>query len=81
MITWAPYCAAVASSSRVPNPPNPKDMPHLPGDLKVVPVPGPRDNGAVPHAFPWFGTSDYWRGQVQMLEEQLEAMDEPVLAV
>ncbi|MBE7367277.1 serine/threonine protein kinase [Ramlibacter pallidus] len=35
------------------------------------------DDPAFPHAFPWFGTSDYWRGQVQMLEEQLEAMDEP----
>jgi Ser/Thr protein kinase RdoA (MazF antagonist) len=37
------------------------------------------DDPAFPHAFPWFGTSDYWRGQVQMLEEQLEAMDEPAL--
>jgi Ser/Thr protein kinase RdoA (MazF antagonist) len=35
------------------------------------------DDPAFPRAFPWFGTSDYWRGQVQMLEEQLEAMDEP----
>ncbi|MCG2594927.1 serine/threonine protein kinase [Ramlibacter sp. XY19] len=35
------------------------------------------DDPAFPHAFPWFGSSDYWRGQVQMLEEQLEAMDEP----
>jgi Ser/Thr protein kinase RdoA (MazF antagonist) len=35
------------------------------------------DDPAFPHAFPWFGTSDYWRGQVQMLEEQLEAMQEP----
>lgn len=34
---------------------------------------------ACPAAFPWFGTSDYWKGQVQMLEEQLEAMDEPAL--
>ena len=39
------------------------------------------DDPAFPHAFPWFGTSDYWRGQVQMLEEQLEAMDEPALVV
>lgn len=31
------------------------------------------------HAFPWFGSSDYWRGQVQMLEEQLEAMQEDPL--
>jgi Ser/Thr protein kinase RdoA (MazF antagonist) len=37
------------------------------------------DDPAFPRAFPWFGTSDYWRGQVQMLEEQLEAMDEPPL--
>ena len=35
------------------------------------------DDPAFPRAFPWFGSSDYWRGQVQMLEEQLEAMDEP----
>jgi Ser/Thr protein kinase RdoA (MazF antagonist) len=32
-----------------------------------------------PITFPWFGTSDYWQGQVQMLEEQIEAMDEPPL--
>ncbi|MFD0668686.1 serine/threonine protein kinase [Ramlibacter sp. MAHUQ-53] len=37
------------------------------------------DDPAFPHAFPWFGSSDYWRGQVQMLEEQLEAMAEPPL--
>jgi Ser/Thr protein kinase RdoA (MazF antagonist) len=35
------------------------------------------DDPAFPRAFPWFGTSDYWRGQVQMLEEQCEAMEEP----
>ncbi len=35
------------------------------------------DDPAFPQAFPWFGSSDYWRGQVQMLEEQLEAMAEP----
>jgi Ser/Thr protein kinase RdoA (MazF antagonist) len=34
---------------------------------------------AFPAAFPWFGSSDYWKGQVQMLEEQLEAMEEPAL--
>ena len=28
-----------------------------------------------PANFPWFGSSDYWRGQVRMLQEQLEAMD------
>ncbi len=37
------------------------------------------DDPAFPQAFPWFGSSDYWRGQVQMLEEQLEAMQEPAL--
>jgi Ser/Thr protein kinase RdoA (MazF antagonist) len=35
------------------------------------------DDPAFPRAFPWFGTSDYWRGQVQMLDEQIEAMEEP----
>jgi Ser/Thr protein kinase RdoA (MazF antagonist) len=39
------------------------------------------DDPAFPIAFPWFGTSDYWRGQVQMLEEQMEAMEEPPLVV
>jgi Ser/Thr protein kinase RdoA (MazF antagonist) len=34
-----------------------------------------------PVNFPWFGSSDYWQGQVQMLEEQLEAMEEPPLVV
>jgi len=34
-----------------------------------------------PINFPWFGSSDYWQGQVQMLEEQLEAMQEPALVV
>ncbi len=34
-----------------------------------------------PVNFPWFGSSDYWRGQVQMLEQQIEAMQEPVLMV
>ena len=34
-----------------------------------------------PVNFPWFGSSDYWQGQVQMLEEQLEAMEEPALVV
>jgi Ser/Thr protein kinase RdoA (MazF antagonist) len=36
---------------------------------------------AFPAAFPWFGTSDYWQGQVQMLEEQIEAMGEEALVV
>jgi Ser/Thr protein kinase RdoA (MazF antagonist) len=34
-----------------------------------------------PINFPWFGSSDYWQGQVQMLEEQCEAMDEQPLVV
>jgi Ser/Thr protein kinase RdoA (MazF antagonist) len=32
-----------------------------------------------PINFPWFGSSDYWKGQVDMLVEQLEAMQEPSL--
>jgi Ser/Thr protein kinase RdoA (MazF antagonist) len=36
---------------------------------------------AFPANFPWFGSSDYWQGQVQMLEEQLEAMQEDPLVV
>jgi len=34
-----------------------------------------------PVNFPWFGTSDYWQGQVVMLEEQIEAMEEEPLMV
>ena len=34
-----------------------------------------------PINFPWFGSSDYWKGQVQMLEEQIEAMQEAPLMV
>jgi len=34
-----------------------------------------------PINFPWFGTPDYWRGQVQMLHEQIEAMQETPLVV
>ena len=37
------------------------------------------EDPAFPLAFPWFGSSDYWRGQLQMLEEQMEAMEEPPL--
>jgi Ser/Thr protein kinase RdoA (MazF antagonist) len=37
------------------------------------------DDPAFPQAFPWFGTPDYWRDQVLMLKEQLEAMEEPPL--
>ena len=32
-----------------------------------------------PINFPWFGSSDYWKGQVDMLEEQNEAMQESPL--
>jgi Ser/Thr protein kinase RdoA (MazF antagonist) len=32
-----------------------------------------------PINFPWFGTRDYWQGQVEMLEEQLEQLREPPL--
>jgi Ser/Thr protein kinase RdoA (MazF antagonist) len=34
-----------------------------------------------PINFPWFGTSDYWKGQADMLEEQTEAMQETPLIV
>ena len=34
-----------------------------------------------PINFPWFGSPDYWKGQVLMLEEQIEAMQEPLLQV
>jgi Ser/Thr protein kinase RdoA (MazF antagonist) len=34
-----------------------------------------------PMHFPWFGSSDYWQGQVQMLQEQIEAMQEEPLTV
>ena len=34
---------------------------------------------AFPRAFPWFGSSDYWKDQVVMLEERLEAIDRPPL--
>ncbi len=34
-----------------------------------------------PINFPWFGTPDYWRGQLQMLHEQIEAMQEAPLVV
>ena len=38
------------------------------------------DDPTFPINFPWFGSSDYWQGQVQMLEDQLEAMqDEPLV--
>ena len=34
-----------------------------------------------PINFPWFGSSDYWQGQVHVLEEQIEAMQEEPLVV
>ena len=34
-----------------------------------------------PINFPWFGSSDYWKGQVDMLEEQTEAMQAMPLMV
>ena len=39
------------------------------------------DDPTFPVNFPWFGSSDYWQGQVQMLEEQIEAMQEEPLVV
>ena len=35
---------------------------------------GRQDDPAFPLHFPWFGTSDYWRGQCDTLREQIEAM-------
>jgi len=34
-----------------------------------------------PINFPWFGTPDYWRGQVLMLQDQVDAMQAPALVV
>ncbi len=34
-----------------------------------------------PINFPWFGTPDYWRGQVLMLLDQIDAMQAPALVV
>ncbi|MFT4191872.1 MAG: serine/threonine protein kinase [Comamonas sp.] len=39
------------------------------------------DDPAFQAAFPWFGSSAYWHGQVQMLREQAEAMQEDPLSV
>ncbi len=40
-----------------------------------------RDDPAFLRAFPWFGSSDYWQGQVQLLQDQIEAMqDDPLVA-
>lgn len=39
------------------------------------------DDPCFPIAFPWFGSRDYWQGQVRMLQEQIEAMqDVPLVA-
>jgi Ser/Thr protein kinase RdoA (MazF antagonist) len=39
------------------------------------------EDPAFPINFPWFGSSDYWQGQVQMLEDQIEVMQEEPLNV
>ena len=39
------------------------------------------DDPAFPINFPWFGSSDYWKGQVQVLQDQIEAMQEDPLSV
>jgi len=39
------------------------------------------DDPAFPAAFPWFGSSDYWRGQARTLRDQVEAMAEPALVI
>ena len=39
------------------------------------------DDPIFPINFPWFGSTDYWKGQVLMLQEQLEAMQEDPLTV
>ena len=39
------------------------------------------DDPTFPINFPWFGSSDYWKGQTQMLQDQIEAMQqEPLCA-
>ena len=40
-----------------------------------------RDDPSFAVHFPWFDGPDYWRGQVNMLQEQIEAMQEPPLIV
>ena len=39
------------------------------------------DDPAFAANFPWFGSSDYWHGQVHQLQEQVEAMQAPSLSV
>lgn len=36
---------------------------------------------AFPRAFPWFGTENYWREHLRQLQEQLQALDEPLLTL
>jgi Ser/Thr protein kinase RdoA (MazF antagonist) len=39
------------------------------------------DDPAFPINFPWFGSSDYWKEQIQTLQDQIEAMEEDPLVV
>ena len=39
------------------------------------------DDPTFPIHFPWFGSSDYWHSQVHVLQEQIEAMQEPPLCI
>ena len=39
------------------------------------------DDPAFAANFPWFGSSDYWQGQVHQLQEQIQAMQQPSLFV
>lgn len=39
------------------------------------------DDPTFPIHFPWFGSSDYWQGQLHMLQEQIEAMQQEPLVV
>lgn len=39
------------------------------------------EDPAFPINFPWFGSRDYWQGQVDMLVEQIEDMQTPPLVV
>jgi Ser/Thr protein kinase RdoA (MazF antagonist) len=34
-----------------------------------------------PINFPWFGTSDYWKSQINTLEDQIEALQEAPLNI
>jgi len=37
------------------------------------------DDPSFPPNFPWFAHPDHWRGQIRLLQEQIEAMDQPPL--